>query len=306
MKNPALIGAAMALAAAALWGTTGTTQSFVTSHTSPYWIGALRLVVASVFFACVVVWGRSQGVQPGRFSLRAIAPWALLGGIAMAAYNLCFFAGVKATGIAAGTGVALGSGPVWIGLLESVIARRPPRPLWWWGTALAVTGISFILAGSHGDTHVDAHIDAQFDPLGVGLCLAAGLGYAIYTLASKHLLAVATPAVATCSVFGTAALIAVPVAVLISGPLQATGATWVLVAYLGIVTTGVAYLLFSHALRYVSVATCVSLSLAEPVTAFVLAIVVVGEQPGAAAYGGLGLVLAGLLLVVWGETRRLP
>jgi len=268
MKNPALIGAATALTAAALWGTTGTTQSFVTSHTSPYWIGALRLVVASVFFACVVWWGRSDGVQAGtpqgRFSLRKVWPWALLGGMAMAAYNLCFFAGVKATGIAAGTGVALGSGPVWIGVLESVIARRPPRPLWWWGTALAVTGISFILAGSHGEAH--------FDMLGVGLCLAAGLGYAIYTLASKHLLGVATPAVATCSVFTTAALIAVPVAVLISGPLEATGATWVLVGYLGVVTTGVAYLLFSHALRYVSVATCVSLSLAEPVTAFVLAI----------------------------------
>ncbi|MES2951674.1 MAG: EamA family transporter [Pseudomonadota bacterium] len=296
-KNPALIGATMALTAAALWGTTGTTQSFVTSHTSPYWIGALRLVVASVFFACVVVWGRSRGAQQGTFAFRKIWPWALLGGVAMAAYNLCFFAGVKATGIAAGTGVALGSGPVWIGLLESVIARRPPRPLWWWGTALAVTGIGFILAGSGGD--------ARFDPLGIGLCLAAGLGYAIYTLASKHLLDVATPAVATCSVFTTAALIAVPVAVLISGPLEANSATWVLVGYLGVVTTGIAYLLFSHALRYVSVATCVSLSLAEPVTAFVLAIVVVGEQPAAAAYAGLGLVLAGLLLVVWGETRRL-
>lgn len=298
MKHPALTGAAMALTAAALWGTTGTTQSFVTSHTSPYWIGALRLVVASVFFACVVAWGRSPSAPRAKFAWRKIWPWALLGGAAMAGYNLCFFAGVKATGIAAGTGVALGSGPVWIGLLESVIARCPPRPLWWWGTALAVTGISFILAGSNADAH--------FDALGVALCLAAGLGYAIYTLASKHLLAVASPAVATCSVFTTAALIAMPVAILISGPLEANGATWLLVGYLGVVTTGVAYLLFSHALRYVSVATCVSLSLAEPVTAFVLAIAVVGEQPGAAAYGGLGLVLAGLLLVVWGETRRLP
>lgn len=70
------------------------------------------------------------------------------------------------------------------------------------------------------------------------------------------------------------------------------------------VATGVAYLLFSHALRHVSVATCVTLTLAEPVTAFVLAILVVGEQPGAAAFGGLGFVVSGLLLVVWGETRR--
>lgn len=295
----------MALTAAALWGTTGTTQSFVTPHTSAYWIGALRLVVASVFFACVVVWGRSQGAaqgtpvgtQPGGFAWRRIWPWALWGGAAMAAYNLCFFAGVKATGVAAGTGVALGSGPVWIGLLQWVIARRLPRPLWWWGTALAVAGICFLLAGTAGD--------ARFDAWGVGLCLAAGLAYAMYTLVSKHLLDVASPAQASCSVFTAAALFAVPVAACVSGPLVANAATWMLVAYLGVVTTGVAFLLFNHALRYVSVATCVSLSLAEPVTAFVLAIVVVGEQPATAAYAGLGLVLAGLLLVVWGETRHL-
>jgi DME family drug/metabolite transporter len=39
-------------------------------------------------------------------------------------------------------------------------------------------------------------------------------------------------------------------------------------------------------------------------TAFVLAIVVVGERPGAVALGGLSLVFAGLLLVVWFETRK--
>lgn len=288
----------MALTAAALWGTTGTTQSFVTSNTSPYWIGALRLAVASVFFAGMVAWRRSRGAALAPLPWHKLWPWALLGGAAMAAYNLCFFAGVKATGIAAGTGVALGSGPVWIGLLESLVARRPPKPVWWCGTALAVAGITGILAGSGGD--------ARFDALGVALCLAAGLGYAVYTLASKRLLGMATAEVATGVIFVTAALMALPLAAYVSGPLVASSATWVLVAYLGVVTTGVAYLLFSHALRYVSVATCVSLSLAEPVTAFVLAIVVVGERPGAAAFGGLGLVLAGLLLVVWGETRRMP
>jgi drug/metabolite transporter (DMT)-like permease len=41
--------------------------------------------------------------------------------------------------------------------------------------------------------------------------------------------------------------------------------------WLGVVSTGVTYLLFSHALRHVSAATAVVLALAEPVTAFLLA-----------------------------------
>ncbi len=42
----------------------------------------------------------------------------------------------------------------------------------------------------------------------------------------------------------------------------------------------------------------------EPVTAFLLAIVVVGERPGAFAYAGLAMLLAGLGIVIRTETRR--
>ncbi len=284
----------MALAAAVLWGTTGTAQTFAAAQSSPYWIGALRLAIASVFFAGLVFFGRSAGSRdPSR--LRLAWPWIVLGGAAMAAYNLCFFAGVKATGVAVGTAVAIGSGPVWAGLLQALISRQPPRPLWCLGTALAVMGLVLLLSGSGAST--------RFDAMGLILCLAAGLAYAGYTLVSKHLIGISSPLLATFSVFTMAAVIAVPVAALTAGTFTASRSSWLMVAYLGLIATGISYLLFSHALRHVSAATGVTLALAEPVTAFVLAIVVVGEQPGAAAFGGLGLVLAGLLLVVWLETR---
>ncbi len=295
MKNPSLTGAAMGLAAAVLWGTTGTAQTFAGAQSSPYWIGALRLAIASVFFAGLVFFGRAGRAQADS-RLRRAWPWIVLGGSAMAAYNLCFFAGVKATGVATGTAVAIGSGPVWAGLLQALITRRPPGPLWCLGTALAVMGIGLMLSGTGSAT--------RFDAVGLALCLTAGLAYASYTLVSKHLIGISSPVMATFSVFTTAALIAVPVAALTAGTFSATGSTWLMVAYLGLIATGISYLLFSHALRHVSAATGVTFALAEPVTAFVLAIVVVGEQPGAAAFGGLALVIAGLLLVVWLETRR--
>ena len=51
MTASSLPGIALVLLAAMLWGTTGTAQSLAPDQLSPYWIGALRLAVASVFFA---------------------------------------------------------------------------------------------------------------------------------------------------------------------------------------------------------------------------------------------------------------
>ena len=85
MKNSSLTGIAMALAAATLWGTTGTAQSFVAGQSSPYWIGALRLLIASGFFAVVVGWSKTGQVMA---LLRKQWPWVAWAGLAMAAYNL--------------------------------------------------------------------------------------------------------------------------------------------------------------------------------------------------------------------------
>jgi DME family drug/metabolite transporter len=76
------------------------------------------------------------------------------------------------------------------------------------------------------------------------------------------------------------------------------------VVFVGCFATGAAYLLFSHALHHVSAATGVTLALAEPVVAFVLALVVVGERPGAAAFAGLVLVVLGVAVVVRAELAQ--
>ncbi|GKT26574.1 EamA family transporter [Acidovorax sp. SUPP3334] len=283
-------GIAMVLLAALLWGTTGTAQSLAPAGLSPYWVGALRLLIASAFFA-VLAWG------PLRRAARPSLPWrpVLLAGLCVAAYNLSFFAGVKASGVALGTAIAIGSGPIWAGLLQTVLQRRLPAPVWWAGTLLGVAGGAAMA--------LDGRTAVQAPLAGIALCLLAGLSYAAYALLNQRLVAHAAPAVVNLAVFGGAAVLSLPVAAGLAGPVAASPGTWAVVAYLGLVATGVAYLLFTHALRHVSGATAVTLALAEPVTAFALAVAVVGETPSAMAYAGLAGVLGGLLLVIWAELR---
>jgi DME family drug/metabolite transporter len=298
MKTASWPGIVLALAAAVLWGTTGTSQHFAGAHLSSFWIGALRLVLAASFFAALVA-VREGGTAPPR---RPPGSWQrqLLAGAAIAAYNLAFFAGVRLAGVAVGTAIGIGSGPLFAGALQAALTRRVPVPLWWLGTALAVGGGAATARGQGGAAPAHAG--------GLLLCLAAGLSYAVYTLTAKSLSGHASPARASLWVFGTAAVIALPLAWAIapSGPsdLAAAGArAWLVVAWLGFVATGVSYLLFGTALRFISGATGVALALAEPLTAFALAVALLGEPLRASGLAGMAAILAGLALVITGERR---
>ncbi len=292
MTSSSLPAIALVLLAAVLWGTTGTAQSLAPAGLSPYWTGALRLAVASVFFAALaLVARRGGGARP---------PWprslALAAAGCVAAYNLSFFAGVKSAGVALGTALAIGSGPIWAGLLQTAWQRRLPPALWWLGTLLGVAGGAAMVLDGRGA--------ATSAPLaGIALCLLAGLSYAGYALVNQRLVAQVGAARANLAAFGGAALLALPVALALAGVPAPQPGTWAVVAYLGLVATGVAYLLFSTALRRISGATAVTLALAEPVTAFALAIAIVGERPGGVAFAGLAAVLSGLLVVIVAELR---
>lgn len=280
----------MVLAAAVCWGTTGTAQSLAPPTLPSVWVGALRLAVSALFFAAVLM---ATGGWPRLRRLPAAA--VIAAGVAMAAYNLAFFAGVRAAGIAVGTAIAIGSGPIWAGMLQAATGQRLPLR-WWLGTALAVAGGVLLVGGG----------DRAAQPVGVAgiaLCLAAGLSYAVYALVNKRLVAEAGAGAATFGAFTLAALIALPAAWAAAGPASIGARDLAAALWLGVVATGVAYLLFSQGLHHVSAATGVTLALAEPVTAFVLAIGVVGERPGWVAAGGGALVLLGLVVVVAAELR---
>lgn len=288
-----LQGVLLVLGAGVLWGTTGTAQSFSPNTLSPYWVGALRLLVAAIFFLAYAY--RHLGTTRANRELAELN-WkqTLWAGACIAGYNLTFFAGVKATGVAVGTALALGSGPIWAGLLQMASGARPGAG-WWLGTLVAVAGGVLLVFGRGGDV--------QADPLGIALCLAAGLSYALYALLNKQLIHRSSPAITTLGVFVVGAVLALPAAGLQAGPPLITTSGWLVVGFLGVAATGIPYLLFSTGLRSISAASGVSLALMEPVTAFLLAIVIVGERPGALAYAGLAALLAGLAIVIRSETR---
>lgn len=265
----------LVLLSALCFATTGTAQALGPDGTEPAVVGAARVAVGGALLALLAWRGGLRGWPRG-----AVA----LGAVGVAGYQLTFFAAVDATGVAVGTVVALGSGPVFAGLL----ARERVTARWAAATALAVAGVAVLVAAG-GSADIDAG--------GVVLALGAGLSYATFTVAAKGLLAAHGPEEVMARFFGLGAVLLAPVLAIEGLGAMASAGGLALALFLGAVPTALAYVLFARGLRHLPAGEVATLTLAEPVTATALGVLVLGERPGAIAALGVVLVLAGLAVL---------
>ena len=279
-------GSLFVLAGAVLWGTTGTAQALAPAAAQPLAIGTLRLVIGGL--ALLAVWRltpRTREPQPAAHL--AIRP-VLIAAACMAAYQILFFAGVKMTGVAVGTIVGIGSSPVLAGLLGLVFRGERLGRRWIAATLLAIAGCG-LLALSGGQIHVD--------PLGMLLAIGAGAAYATFSLLSKGLLENHPAEMVMAVIFSLGALMLAPLLLTqdLAWLAQPNGLGAVL--WLGLMATGLAYVLFGKGLQLTPVATAVTLSLGEPLTAATLGVLVLGEHVTLQAGLGIALILSGLVLL---------
>ena len=278
------------LLASLCFGTTGTAQALGPDGLSPAGVGAGRILIGGTILVAIAL------LAGGARSLKALpAKPVLIAAAAVASYQLSFFAAVADTGVAVGTIVALGSAPALAGGIEWAITGTAPAKAWAMATALACAGVAMLaLAGA----------DASISLPGVGLALIAGASYAGYTLAAKRLLTNHhTPETVMAAAFGLGAVLLLPV-LLVAGSGLATPEGASLILFLGIVPTALAYLLFARGLKRLSAAETATLTLAEPLTAALLGVLVLAERMTAPAAAGAALIGAGLLVLAAPELRR--
>lgn len=286
---------AAVLLAALLFGTTGTAQALGPDTTTPLGVGAARLLVGGLALLAVLP---MLGARPARALSLWRRPAGLVAGVGTALYQVCFFAGVERAGVALGTLITIGSGPVFAGLLAwGVLADRPTRP-WVVATGLCLGGLALL---SWDGLTAGA-------PLGLLLALLSGFAYATYTVAAKQLLhdGRAGSSEVMASAFGLGGLLLVPVLLLSPRGWLGQPSGWVLALYLGLVTTTVAYVAFGRGLAVLPAGPVTTLVLAEPLVATVLGVALLGESIAAAGVAGAALVLAGLLLQGIAATRPSP
>ncbi|MFC7310542.1 DMT family transporter [Streptomyces monticola] len=284
------------IVAGAAWGTAGAAASLVfrVSDLGPlslsFWrcAGGLALLLAGA----VLRRGRR-----GRGRMRPVRIAVL--GAALALFQTAYFAAVEATGLAVGTVVTLGAGPVLIALgARLTLGERLGRG----GVAAvvgALAGLAVLVLGDGG---------ATVRPAGVLLSVVSAAGYAVMTLLTRWWGrdggggdSYAT----TTWTFAVASLCLLPFGA-VEGLLPQTAQPGVVVGllvYVAAVPTALAYALYFAGAAAVRSATVSVVMLLEPVSAAVLAVLLLGEELTVAMVAGTLLMLAAVAGLAVAETR---
>lgn len=283
--NGSLSGVGLVLGAAVLWGTVGPAQVLASSAMTPAALGGWRLLVGGLVLGVFTV---------RRSTLRAVARGTvvrplLVCAVSTGVYQATLMSSVARTGAALATVVALGVAPAAIGLCARWVTGERMTAVWTVGTGAAVTGCALLL------TPTSSGVDAP----GLLLAVAAGACYGLYTVFAKKLAGVVPatqlPALSALSLLAGAVPL-VPWMADSVAPLR-QGGTVVLILWLGVTTTGLAYWLFTTGLTRVRATTAGTLSLAEPLAAALLGVLLLHERLSLMAWTGGALILSGMIIM---------
>lgn len=287
--------------AGVVWGTIGPAVQLVHdgSGLSPLTIGAYRAVAAvGALVVASLVTSRLDAL--GRL-VRGHGRRVVVTGVATALFQLLFFVAVIEAGVSVGTVVSLGFAPVLLLVAGSVQRRRAPSPLEVLTVAIALVGLVLVSLVGGADE------EARNVTLGIVAALGSGAAYAVSTDVGAPLSRTHDALTVTTATMSVAAVVLVPgglVAAYARGEDMTTTdlASWLLLGHLGVVTMAFAYVLLFAGLRSTTSGAAVVATLLEPVTAVLIAFLLLEERLTTA--GVVGALL--ILLAIATSGRRSP
>jgi len=274
-----------------LAGTAGTVAAIYALNTPSPVIGFVRLSIGAITLLILAPFfgGKLKGLI--RLATR---PGVWIMAASSASYQVFFFASVERTGVATAALITVGCIPVSAGIVGWIFLRERLSKIWLVSTAIAISGL---VIASLGELQTN-------DATGLFYAVAAGSGIGAYINAAKlevraggH--SMQLPGMAF--LLGSVGLFFIVRSELIQ--VQWTTQTILLAIYLGAVTMGIANGIQTLGLKGISPGVASTMMLADPVTAAVLGVVVLGEAVTLNGAIGLILVVIGLVMQSFSATE---
>lgn len=271
-----------------LWGTGGLLGTLLgrTTGLAAIGVATYRLAIGgALIVAFIALAGRR--LPRGRPAATRIGAVAALAAI----FQGCYFGAVSLTSVSFATLITIGTAPVLVLAVEQATGRRRADVATLGALGLALAGLALLVGRPAGGFPATAGL------AGAGLAVASAAGFAAVTLLGTRPVPGLDDLTTVGLGFTAGGLLLTPLAAATTGltfhPTAAAG--WLLLA-LGTGPTAVAYTLYFRALRTASGTTATVLTLLEPLTAALLAALILGDRLGSAGIAGAGLLAAAMLL----------
>lgn len=275
---------------AALWGSSAVTARGLLDALSPAWVAALRWIVVLAALAPFVWRDRAAIAKALARDFRPLAEFALVG---FAPQTYLIYLGLVGSS-AINLGLLNSAIPVLIVAVAAVLHHRRPRPLEVAGIVLSLTGVVVIIARGQWSTLASLAFN------GHDVVMLFGMGvWAYYTVRlARRDDGLAFPAfMFAAGLLGLAMIAPALVYEAVAGRIAMPSASaWLGVAYLGVLPTLVAMLLFAYAIRNVGPVQAGLFTHLVPVFSAVLAMLFLGERLHAFHAAGFALVAGGAIL----------
>ncbi|PXY25027.1 EamA family transporter [Prauserella sp. PE36] len=289
-------GSVSLVVAGVLWGTGGLAGSLLSERAGlhPLAVAAYRLLLGGAF-AVLFLWatGRLRALP----RTRAAAVRLLLAGVLLGLFQACYFAAVSLTSVSIATMTTIGSVPVFVALATAVARRRAPRL----PTVLSIAGALLGLVLLRWSP--DGAGEGWETIAGLAFALVSGAGFATLTLVTRNPVEGLDPLRTTafgCLLGGVALL---PGALWFGAAVPLSADVLALAVYLGAVPTALAYAAYFRGLEHSHPVLAALSALLEPLTAAVLAAVLLDDRLGLAGWCGAALLVAAIGVSYWRPER---
>lgn len=258
----------------------------------PVAIAAWRTLFATAILA-------PWAARLARHEIRAFSrrDWTLIAssGVLLGAHFVAWIASVSLTSVASAS-VLVTTSPVFIAILGALFLRERPSPLVVAGIAVAVAGAALIALGERGagGTRPDA-------ALGNALALGAALLVSVYLLIGRAVRQRTSFLAYFVPVNAVAAVTTVAACVLTGTPLGLPVPALLICLAIALGPGLLGHGSFTVALGHLPAAFLGLLTLAEPVLASALAVVLLQEIPAPLTLAGISIVIGAIGTVILGQ-----
>lgn len=275
-----------------IWGSTFVVTKSVNGQVQPFTLAFVRVAIGALVLLVGAFVRQARG---GAHSPWAALPWGTMAAMALlgvVVYYAVFNYSLVYTSASQGA-LVQSCIPAMTALVAVVWLREHASVLRWSGIALSMVGIAIVFSGSAAD--------AGGSMLGNVLMFITAVLWGIYTSMAKRV-AHLDPLQVTGGILGAGALMLVPFAayeIAAAGMPHVNARGWLGLAYLGAGASGIAWMLYSAALKHVDASEAGVYTNLIPIVGVVTG-VVLGEPLSTRAIVGGVVVLVG----VWLTSRQ--